>query len=97
MAANLLTELSRLEGSLVELTKRVRDLEKRNRELLVENSGLQKKLRETEEENHRLSLDAQFLAVSYKLADSPDSLHEARRRISNLIRNIDRCLEMLKE
>ena len=42
-------------------------------------------------------LDAEFLAVSHKLADSPDTLVSARRHLARLTRHIDRCLEMLKE
>ena len=39
----------------------------------------------------------EFLAVSHKLANDADDLVAARRHIAGLIRNIDRCLEILKE
>ena len=41
--------------------------------------------------------DCEYLEVSHKLADNPDTLVATRRRLAGLIRNIDRCLEMLKE
>jgi len=53
--------------------------------------------REARAERDRALMDAEFLAVSHKLADSPDVLVDARRHIAQLIRNIDRCLVMLKE
>jgi len=39
----------------------------------------------------------EFLTMSYRLADSPDTIVSARRRIARLIRTIDSCISMLKE
>lgn len=52
---------------------------------------------ESQKERDRARLDVEFLQVSHKLADNPDTLVATRRRLARLIRNIDRCLEMLKE
>ena len=72
-------------------------LKERNRLLEEENADLRRLAAETQKEREKAMLDAEFLAVSHKLADSPDTLVSARRHLARLIRNIDRCLEMLKE
>ena len=72
-------------------------LKERNRLLEEENADLRRLAAEAQIEREKAMLDAEFLAVSHKLADSPDTLVSARRHLARLIRNIDRCLEMLKE
>ncbi len=72
-------------------------LKERNRLLEEENADLRRLAAEAQKERDKAMLDAEFLAVSHKLADSPDTLVSARRHLARLIRNIDRCLEMLKE
>ena len=72
-------------------------LKERNRLLEEENADLRRLAAEALKEREKAMLDAEFLAVSHKLADSPDTLVSARRHLARLIRNIDRCLEMLKE
>ncbi len=69
----------------------------RNRELEEENESLRRALAEAKSDRDRALLDAEYLTVSHRLADSPDTLIDTRRHIAKLIRNIDRCLEMLKE
>ena len=72
-------------------------LKERNRLLEEENADLRRLAAEAQKEREKAMLDAEFLAVSHKLADSPDTHVSARRHLARLIRNIDRCLEMLKE
>ena len=72
-------------------------LKESNRLLEEENADLRRLAAEAQKEREKAMLDAEFLAVSHKLADSPDTLVSARRHLARLIRNIDRCLEMLKE
>lgn len=72
-------------------------LKERNRLLEEENADLRRLAAEAQKEREKAMLDAEFLAVSHKLADSPDTLVSVRRHLARLIRNIDRCLEMLKE
>lgn len=97
MAANLLSELEKLERGLLAAGERMRELEARIRELEKENAGLRRQTQEAEALRDRALLDCEYLEVSHRLADNPESLVEARRHISGLIRNIDRCLEMLRE
>ena len=93
-----------LQNTLEILKGRIDALVARNRSLLLrissleeENEDLRKKAEEAYAERDRARLDAEFLAVSHELADDADDLVAARRQIAGLIRNIDRCLEILKE
>lgn len=89
--------LDRLQSHIRELIASNESLRRRNAELERENADLLQMADEAEQARHRAELDAEYLAVSHKLADNPDNLIATRRRIAQLIRNIDRCLEMLKE
>lgn len=97
MAETLLSILERLNKRIKELAADNEELKADNIRLQEDNKELQRKATEAETLRTRAELDAEYLAVSYKLADNPDTLAETRRRIAGLIRNIDRCLEMLKE
>ena len=97
MEESLFSILDKLEDRIRNLTEQNSRLELLNEELKEDNENLKRKAAEAEAARERAKLDAEFLAVSHKLADNPDSLIATRRRISQLIRNIDRCLEMLKE
>lgn len=41
--------------------------------------------------------EVDFLTVSHRLADSPENLVSARRRLQRLIAKIDRCVALLRE
>ncbi|MDE6836456.1 MAG: hypothetical protein K2J03_05835, partial [Muribaculaceae bacterium] len=69
----------------------------RNRLREEVNDVLRRSIRDSEQERDRAKLDAEFLAISHRLAQNPDTIITARRLISKMIRNIDRCIEMLKE
>lgn len=97
MAASLLSLLDDLNAKLREMIEKNEALTVRNRELEEENAGLRRSMDEAVRERDRARLDSEFLAMSHKLADNPDTLADTRRHIAKLIRNIDRCLEMLKE
>lgn len=97
MAANLLTDLDILEARLRQTTATLKALRERNRELEQRNAELLRDAQEARRERDKALQDAEYLAVSHKLADSPDTLLDTRRHIARLIRNIDRCLVMLKE
>lgn len=76
-------------------------IQRRQREQIVrlekENEDLQTQLSETRAELDNTRKDVEFLTMSHRLADSPDSVISARRRIARLIRTIDNCISMLKE
>ncbi len=97
MADSLLDALGLLRTRIGDLTEENTLLRARNTELEALNADLRQQAEEAAAGRHRAELDAQYLAVSHKLADDPDILIQTRRHIAQLIRNIDRCLEMLKE
>lgn len=97
MAATLLSILEDLNLRIRQLTSRNADLEQENAALRDTNEDLRRRAAEADAARDKALLDCEFLAMSHKLADSPDRLVDTRRHIARLIRNIDRCLEMLKE
>lgn len=97
MAQSLLSILEQLQGNIETLKEEIGRLRQKNRELEEENAGLREKTAEAEASREKALLDAEYMAVSHKLADSPDTLADTRRLIAGLIRNIDRCIAMLKE
>ncbi len=97
MAASLLSMLDALNGKIQGLLEKNDTLEKRSRELEEENADLRRQIAVALKERDRARLDSEFLAMSHKLADNPDTLIDTRRQFAKLIRNIDRCLDMLKE
>ncbi len=97
MAQSLISILKQLEVRQGELQTQMGFLRERIRELEEENAGLRRKEAEAYIERDKALLDVEYLSVSHKLADNPDTLADARRIIAGLIKNINRCITMLKE
>ena len=97
MAESLLTKLDRLEARIKDVIAHRDELAARNATLEAENAELRRQAAEALSSRDRALLDIEYLTMSHRLADDPDSLIATRRHIAKLIRNIDRCLEMLKE
>lgn len=97
MAATLSEILLELRGKIDSLGKAVTDLSAENKALKEENRSLAGEIVSLREQLQRKSLDTEFLEVSHMIADTPDSLVLARRRIANMIRTIDKCIEMLRD
>ncbi|MDE6649148.1 MAG: hypothetical protein K2K45_04390 [Muribaculaceae bacterium] len=58
---------------------------------------LKLRLEERERELVAVRMEVDFLTVSHRLADSPENLISARRRLQRLIAKIDRCVALLKD
>ena len=97
MAPSLLSVLESMREKIDALNESVDDLRTRNRMLEEENEVLRRTIEDTSRERDKARLESDFLAVSHRLAEDPDTIIDARRLISRLIRNINRCIEMLKE
>lgn len=97
MALPLNSLLKSVDSKVTELMA----IQRRQREQIVrlekENEDLRTQLSETRAELDNTKKDVEFLTMSHRLADSPDSVISARRRIARLIRTIDNCISMLKE
>lgn len=97
MAESLLQILQQLKAKQLELQAEIEALRERVRELQDENEELQTKTANALRAREEALMETEYLKVSYRLAESPDSLVETRRIIAGLIKNIDRCITMLKE
>ena len=97
MAESLLQILQQLKTKHQELQAEVEALRGRITELEEENSELQTKAADALRDREQALMESEYLKVSHRLADNPDSLAETRRIIAGLIKNIDRCITMLKE
>lgn len=84
------TKISQLADLNQSLHARIESLEEENQNLRLE-------LEETKSRLKQAETDAQFLTMSHRLAQSPDTIISTRRHIARLIRNIDKCISMLKE
>lgn len=97
MAPSLLSLLGDLQERIAALQDEIRNLQIRNEELEQEIADVRAAAKTAIESRDKALLDVEYLRVSHLLAKSPDSLAETRRKIAGLIRNIDRCIQMLKE
>ncbi len=88
--ADLNEKISRLAGVQEALKKRIIELEK-------ENENLKAELKESRDMLDKANTDVEFLTMSHRLAENPDSIIATRRRIARLIRTIDNCISMIKE
>ena len=97
MARTLLTILDELEQRIEQLQGEMEDLRRKYSELEEQNAYLIRQEEAARRAREAALADVEYLKISYRLAASPDSLVETRKIIAGLIRNIDRCIEMLKE
>lgn len=65
--------------------------------LTQENEALKEQLAECREDLKTARMEVDFLTISHRLADSPENIISARRRLQRLIAKIDRCVSLLKE
>lgn len=93
-----------LTGIIRELREKVSELAEERDSAVAESERLAEevvRLRQQLADSSRdLDLARQevdFLTVSHRLADSPENLVSARRRLQRLIAKIDRCVALLRE
>ena len=87
--ATIREKIARLADERDEALARVAELESKV-------SDLETDLEETRKDLHKARLDVEFLTVSYRLADNPDALLLARKKIASLIRKVDSALNLVK-
>lgn len=93
-----------LQETIVRLAKKVDELKSAYSQAIAERdrlkeecSGLNGELQRMAEELERVRTDNKFLILSHRLASDPDDVIRARRKISGLISDIDKCISQLKE
>lgn len=97
MARQLLRVIDDLRSSIVKLASQRDSLRIENERLAKELETLRGQLEESRKELSAARMEVDFLTVSHRLADSPDKLISARRRLQRLITKIDRCVSLLKD
>lgn len=97
MALPLTTLLKSVDDKVAEISAIHFRLHSRIEELEKENENLRQELDDARQKLAKALSDVEFLTMSHRLADSPDSIISARRRIARLIRTIDNCISMLRE
>lgn len=93
-----LPEILRSIDDLVsDLTRRLTEERGENERLRAALAEREEQLAEVRGERDRALLDVEYLTLSHRLADSPDTVVSARRHISRMIRTVDRCISLLKD
>ncbi len=70
--------------------------EARIRSLETELADTKAELADTKAELHKARLDAEYLTLSHRLADSPEALLTARHLLASLIRKVDSAINLVK-
>lgn len=97
MAVNLTTIIQSIRHKVAQLTARAESLSRQNAEQSVQIAELTAEIERLRAEIKSLKTDNDYLAVSHRLAQSPDEIIKSRRMIAGWIREIDRCISQLKE
>lgn len=90
-----LEELALLNKKLEELFERYHDLRTKNRELKNENDTLKRYIEEREIKIRDLEKRYERIKISGALMGEGEGAAEARKRINELVREIDRCVALL--
>jgi chromosome segregation ATPase len=88
-------ELSVLNRKLDELLKRYNDLRTRNSELRSENEKLKAALQYEKEKIKELETKYERIKLTGALLGEGGNAFEAKKKISDLVREIDRCVALL--
>ena len=90
-----LEELTLLNNKLEELFERYDDLRTKNRDLTKENDNLKRYLQEHNEKVKELETKYERIKISGALMGDGDGAVEAKQKINELVREIDRCVALL--
>lgn len=88
-------ELTLLNKKLEELFERYNDLRTKNKELKNENEVLERYLQERDEKLKELEIKYERIKISGALMGEGESAVEAKQKINELVREIDRCVALL--
>ena len=95
MSGQGLEELALLNKKLEELFERYNDLRTKNRELKNENDTLKRYLEEGEIKIRDLEKRYERIKISGALMGEGEGAGEAKKKINELVREIDRCVALL--
>jgi chromosome segregation ATPase len=90
-----LEELTLLNKKIEELFEKYNDLRTKNRDLIKENDTLKRYLQERDEKVKELEIKYERIKISGALMGEGESAAEAKQKINELVREIDRCVALL--
>jgi len=90
-----LAELTLLNKKLGELFDRYNTLKTRNHELKAETESLRRDLQDREEKIKGLEVKYERIKLSGALLGDGENATEAKKKINELVREIDRCVALL--
>jgi chromosome segregation ATPase len=88
-------ELTLLNKKLEELFERYNNLRTKNVELKNENEAIKHNLQEREEKIKELETKYERIKISGALMGEGENAAEAKKKINELVREIDRCVALL--
>jgi predicted nucleic acid-binding Zn-ribbon protein len=88
-------ELILLNSKIDELLKRYDNLRTNNNELRNENEALKTKLQESSDKIKELETKYERIKLSGALMGGGENAFEAKKKITELVREIDRCVALL--
>lgn len=97
MASEIASTLTRLGEKSRFLTERYKVVVRERDEALQANVELKARLRQCEQQLETLRVENEYLRVSSVMAPSADSVAATRMMIKELIAEVERCLEELRE
>lgn len=97
MARELLRVIKDLRSAIESLASQRDRYRADSERLSQEAESLKRQLDECRKDLGDARMEIDFLTVSHRLADSPENLISARRRLKRLIAKIDRCVSLLKD
>jgi len=92
-----MTELETLESSLNALLSRYSSLQHEYNALREENERQREEILRTHSELVNLQNQYKSLRIAKSLSDSPEQQDKAKRQLTNIIAQVDRALEILKQ
>jgi chromosome segregation ATPase len=90
-----LEELTLLNKKVEELFERYNDLRTKNKDLTKENDTLKRYLQERDEKLKELEIKYERIKISGALMGEGEGAVEAKQKINELVREIDRCVALL--
>jgi chromosome segregation ATPase len=88
-------ELTLLNKKLEELFERYGGLRTRNKDLKTENELIKRNLQEKEEKIKQLEIKYERVKLSGALLGEGENAVEAKKKINELVREIDKCVALL--
>lgn len=88
--------LSGIREKIEELKSQRDEALNRIKALRSEIDDLKAELDDTRKSLHQSRLDAEFLTLSHKMADTPEALVKSRKLIADLIRKVDSVINLVQ-